>query len=107
MSDFFGGILDNLRGFGDDVAGFFDSALSTVGLTGSDIMKAAKTTLNDSGKAGATSSGTIKSDSMMPSLLSSVKYKSTETKALTSVDPKEVEAQWIQRMQAFANTGNK
>lgn len=106
MSDFFGGILDSLRTASSDVGTFFDDALSVVGLSGSDVMKAAGTTLKDSsfgkssgGVAGPTSS---MPDSNVSTLLNGAKYQAGKSDALTSVDPKEIEANWIRRLQAFS-----
>lgn len=98
MADFFGGIMEGLRGLADDAVGFFDGALDMVGLTGSDVMKAAGTTLKDSNKGGTTSS---MPDTGVMSTLNGVKYQAGKSEPLQSVDPKEVEANWIRRMQAF------
>lgn len=107
MSDFFGGILDGLRGFTSDVTGFFDSALDMVGLTGSDVMKAAGAALKDDGGSSGGGGGTSSMpDTGVMSALNSAKFQAGKSEALKSVDPKEVEAEWIRRMQAFTQDNN-
>lgn len=102
MSDFFGGIMDGLKGITGDAMGFLDGALDMVGLTGSDIVKAAGAALKDN-KIGGSASGATStiSDNNIMSTLNGGKYQASKSEAQKSVDPKEMEANWIRRIQLF------
>lgn len=101
MSDFFGGVLDSLRGLSDDVGSFFDDALSIVGLSGSDVMKAANKALTSDSVGNTPIGKSSMPDTGVMSTLNKVNFQASKSDAVKSVDPKQVEAEWIQRMQQF------
>ncbi len=101
MTDFFGGILDDIRGVGDDVFDFFDSSLGkalgkgVIGLTKKDEKEGSRGSPSLSEGFVATGSGEF-----------SPRSRGAD---LTSEDFASAEVQWLKRLQRFAglNTGTE
>ncbi len=96
MADFFGGILDSLRGVGDDASAFFDSAI------GQALAKGVK--------GGTGSSKKKKEVSLDDGFYNgNARFSPTEdnTPVAKSADYSRLEVEWLQRMHRFAglNTG--
>jgi len=98
MSDFFAGIFDSLRSVGDDVSGFFDTAI------GQAVTKTA---------AGAFSSKKEKTkiplDYGMKALTMESDKAPGDTQAAESVDYNKLEREWFERLHRFSqsDTGTK
>jgi len=89
MTDFFGGILDELQGYANDVSGFFDTSLKQAGAK---AWQGGMTNYNQVANA---------KDRMM-----SVDHSDAtagKTKAIESESYDTAEAKWLQRMKTFAN----
>ena len=97
--DFFGGILDNIRSVGDDVNGFFDTAIGQAvgrGLVGGQRNN------NQERKGISLEEGFARGTdrSFQPS---------GEGRSLESVDFSSYESEWLQRLRKFStlNTGTE
>lgn len=94
MSDFFGGILDSISHVGDDVGGFFNSAI------GQAVAKGAK---------GGMSSGKEKSkgsswDEMSQGFvgMEDARYSPQQTEPAQADDFTKLEIEWLNRLHRFA-----
>jgi hypothetical protein len=118
MSDFFGGILDDLRGSVTSAGDFFDSAVSSLGKEGGGFFE--QVTGEDSGplsmlknlgsalptdklQTGVDYASNFDSLSRSSGLDASIKYNSTKTGVAEAVDPKYMEREWMLRLKNFSN----
>lgn len=91
MTDFFGGILDSIRGSGDDISGFFDSAI------GQAVAKGATGGFGSQEKKKPVDIN----DGMVGVSAGSFNPGDTRAKAKSS-DWSSTEIEWLRRLQRFS-----
>lgn len=115
MTSFFSSAFDWVSDLGDDVGTFFDKFEDNFGISGSDIVKAAKESMGGSSKSGsATGSGggltfpdpsKYVGNSNSRSAYDSARAlarESTKNQAMPSVDMKELHREWAARLREFS-----
>lgn len=125
--DFFSGIYDSLRGFGQDAKTFLNDGVSYIdnygntvyNKTGEDrilkgedpqgsfLSKAARAGVEAVGATSKIPARKVSQDELIDMLSFNNRSQATPTKAIPSVNPNDLERQWLSRMQQFITYGQQ